>query len=104
MSLELCILASGSSGNAAVVRTPAGVILIDLGIGPRTTARRLDGTGVKVADVAAVCLTHLDSDHFSPRWLPTLVRHGTRVFCHSGKVARLLGERTTSPLGFGMEM
>jgi phosphoribosyl 1,2-cyclic phosphodiesterase len=90
MSLELCILASGSSGNAAVVRTPAGVILIDLGIGPRTTARRLQGTGVKVADVAAACLTHLDSDHFSWRWGPTLVRHGVRVFCHAAKVGRLV--------------
>ena len=85
MSLELCILASGSSGNASVLRTPAGVMLIDAGIGPRTTARRMQGTGVSVADVRAVCLTHLDRDHFSPTWIPTFVRQRVRVFCHADR-------------------
>lgn len=63
MSLQLCILASGSSGNCSVVRSPAGALLVDLGLGPRVTAARLDGTGVRWPDVRAVCLTHLDSDH-----------------------------------------
>jgi len=49
MSLELCILASGSGGNCAVVRTPAGIVLIDAGIGPRTTAARMNGTGATFA-------------------------------------------------------
>ena len=40
MSLELCILASGSAGNAAILRSPAGVMLIDAGIGPRTLTKR----------------------------------------------------------------
>ena len=31
MSLEICILASGSSGNATVLRSPAGAMLIDAG-------------------------------------------------------------------------
>jgi phosphoribosyl 1,2-cyclic phosphodiesterase len=86
MSLELCILASGSSGNASVLRTPAGVMLIDAGIGPRATAKRMAGTGVSVADVRAVCLTHLDRDHFSPTWIPTFVRQRVRVFCHVDRV------------------
>ena len=60
MSLELCILASGSAGNAAILRSKAGVLLIDAGIGPRTLAKRLDGTGVRPTDIAALCLTHLD--------------------------------------------
>jgi phosphoribosyl 1,2-cyclic phosphodiesterase len=90
MSLELCILASGSSGNCAVVRTPGGVMLIDLGIGPRVTAQRMDGTGVGVADVQAVCLTHLDSDHFRPIWASTLVKRGIRVYVHRERVQHLL--------------
>src|SRR5437868_3026095 len=90
MSLELCILASGSSGNATLLRSPAGVMLIDLGIGPRTTAKRLDGTGVRFGDIAAVCLTHLDGDHFNASWIPTLVRRGIRVFCHSHKADEIL--------------
>src|SRR6188472_30612 len=90
MSLELCILASGSSGNATVLRSPAGTMLIDLGIGPRVTAQRLTGTGVALHDVRAVCLTHLDSDHFGRSWVPTLIRRGIAVYCHSAKEPELL--------------
>jgi phosphoribosyl 1,2-cyclic phosphodiesterase len=90
MSLELCILASGSSGNCSVIRAPSGVMLIDAGIGPRVAARRMDGTGVAVRDVRAICLTHLDADHFRPSWLATVVRHGIRVFCHESRRRDLL--------------
>jgi phosphoribosyl 1,2-cyclic phosphodiesterase len=90
MSLELCILASGSSGNATLLRAPSGVMLIDFGIGPRVTAKRLDGTGVRLADIRAVCLTHLDSDHFNLNWIPTLVRQEIRLFCHADKARHVL--------------
>src|SRR4051812_34318593 len=45
MAIELCVLASGSGGNATVLRAPSGVMLIDAGLGPRTTATRLTNTG-----------------------------------------------------------
>lgn len=89
MSLELCILASGSAGNAAILRSPAGILLIDAGIGPRTLARRLDGTGVRLTDIAALCLTHLDGDHFSPHWVSTLGRLHIPIFCHANKIGAL---------------
>src|SRR5437868_6754593 len=101
MSLELCILASGSSGNAALLRSPAGVMLIDLGIGPRTCAKRLIGTGVTVADISAVCLTHLDSDHFNANWINTLIRQNIRLFCHASKVNQVL--RTVPTLASALE-
>ena len=90
MAIELCVLASGSGGNCTVVRTPGGVMLIDAGLGPRTAASRMTGTGVKVSDVSAICLTHLDRDHFSANWVNTIVRRGVRLFCHAGRVADLL--------------
>src|SRR3954465_4662416 len=86
MSLELCILGSGSSGNCSVLRTPNGVMLIDAGLGPRTVARRLDGTGVRVDDVRAICLTHLDSDHFTTNWCETILKRGIRLFVHSQRM------------------
>jgi phosphoribosyl 1,2-cyclic phosphodiesterase len=89
MSLELCILASGSAGNAAIVRSPIGVVLIDAGIGPRTLSERLEGTGVRLADISALCLTHLDGDHFSPRWGSTLRRQNIPVYCHVNKVGTI---------------
>jgi phosphoribosyl 1,2-cyclic phosphodiesterase len=89
MALELCVLASGSAGNAAILRSPAGILLIDAGIGPRTLAKRLDGTGVRLTDIAALCLTHLDGDHFSPRWASTLRRLNIPIYCHANKVDAL---------------
>lgn len=90
MSIELCVLASGSSGNATLVRTPAGVMLIDAGIGPRTCAKRLNGTGVGVRDVRAICLTHLDSDHFRTTWLANILQQQIRVYCHRKRSRALL--------------
>lgn len=89
MSIELCVLASGSAGNCSVVRTPAGVMLIDAGIGPRTAAQRMQGTGVVPADVSVVLLTHLDRDHFSPTWAVTLSRNDATIYCHSTKINEL---------------
>jgi len=79
MSLEFCVLGSGSSGNATVVRAPSGAFLIDAGFGPRTTEKRLHGTGVALKDIAAIVLTHLDSDHFNPYWLRTILKQRIRV-------------------------
>lgn len=90
MSLELCILASGSSGNCTILRTPGGVVLIDAGIGPRTAAKRMSGTGVSIADVGAICLTHLDRDHFSPTWFATAQKLGIRLFCHESRADELI--------------
>jgi phosphoribosyl 1,2-cyclic phosphodiesterase len=90
MSLEVCILASGSGGNCTVVRTPNGTMLIDAGLGPRSVSSRMNGTGVTLCNVSAVCLTHLDSDHFSPAWADTIISRGIRVFCHESRVAELL--------------
>jgi phosphoribosyl 1,2-cyclic phosphodiesterase len=95
MSLEICILASGSAGNAAILRSPAGILLIDAGIGPRTLAKRLEGTGVCPTDIAALCLTHLDADHFSPSWISTLCRLNIPIYCHANKIdglAQCFGE------------
>ena len=87
MSMELCVLASGSSGNSSVIRTANGAFLIDCGIGPRILGGRLNGTGVSLSQVAAVCLTHLDRDHFNPIWTPTFIARQIRVFCPCGSRA-----------------
>lgn len=89
MSLELCILASGSSGNSTVLRTPGGVVLIDAGIGPRAIVKRMDGSGVGVSDVKAICLTHLDRDHFSPTWFDTICKRNIKLFCHADRIDTL---------------
>ena len=89
MSLSLCILASGSSGNCSVLRSPTGAMLIDCGIGPRTAAGRMKGLGVGVAQVSAICLTHLDSDHFNPAWGRRIVQQGIALYCHQERAEEL---------------
>lgn len=87
-------------GNCSILRTPAGVVMIDAGIGPRTCAKRMNGTGVCVADVRAICLTHLDSDHFRVGWISTVVSRGVSVYCHESQVAtleRIVAETTDDP-------
>ncbi|HVT81759.1 MAG TPA: MBL fold metallo-hydrolase, partial [Phycisphaerae bacterium] len=79
MSLELCVLGSGSAGNSTVVRAPWGSFLLDAGFGPRVTEQRLHAIGLKVADISAIVLTHLDSDHFNGHWLLTILKRGIRV-------------------------
>ena len=84
MSLELCVLGSGSGGNSTVVRSPWGTFLIDAGFGPRTTAERMGadgGIGLQVGDISAMVLTHLDHDHFNKNWFQTILKLGIRVFC-----------------------
>jgi phosphoribosyl 1,2-cyclic phosphodiesterase len=90
MAIELCILASGSSGNAALVRAPQGCLLIDAGIGPRTAAQRLVGTGCAVEQIRAIVLTHLDRDHFTPGWLATIARQGITIHVHNRRRDQLL--------------
>lgn len=80
--LEICVLGSGSGGNSTLLRTGNGAMLIDAGFGPRTLAKRLSGTGVALADIKAIGLTHLDHDHVNPNLFRTILAQSIRVFCH----------------------
>lgn len=97
-ALALCVLASGSGGNSAIVRTPAGAMLIDCGIGPRTTGRRIaEATrdrSVTIEDIRAVCLTHLDSDHCNHNWFATFAKRAVPVYCHASYTDRLCDRAT----------
>jgi phosphoribosyl 1,2-cyclic phosphodiesterase len=90
MSLEFCVLGSGSSGNSTVVRAPQGVFLIDAGFGPRATDQRMAGTGISVRDVSAIVLTHLDHDHFNTNWLITLSKARMRIHLSRSRVKEFL--------------
>jgi phosphoribosyl 1,2-cyclic phosphodiesterase len=63
--LHLSVLASGSSGNAAVVEGPEGSILIDCGISYRQMRERADEVGCNLDRIGAVFVTHEHSDHVS---------------------------------------
>jgi phosphoribosyl 1,2-cyclic phosphodiesterase len=87
--LRMCVLGSGSAGNSTIVQRGDGVLMIDAGFGPRTTARRLIGTGLELNDIGALCLTHLDQDHFNPAWLRVLLGRRINVYVMRRHVAGL---------------
>jgi phosphoribosyl 1,2-cyclic phosphodiesterase len=78
----LTILASGSSGNAAIVRCGEFGLLIDLGIGPRTLARRLAAAGLDWNNVHAIALTHTHGDHWRENSLAQAAKRSLPVYCH----------------------
>lgn len=89
MSLSYCVLASGSSGNCTLVTchgNGAGDFkkhfLIDAGLSPRGTARRLAMLGIRLHDLAAIFLTHLDHDHFRSSWLRAIRKLDLKLRIH----------------------
>jgi phosphoribosyl 1,2-cyclic phosphodiesterase len=70
--VTFCVLASGSSGNAALVSTGTTRILLDAGLSLKELARRLALIGEGLDGIDAVLITHEHSDHVSG--LPVLAR------------------------------
>lgn len=58
-------LASGSSGNAAVLSCGDTHLLIDAGISCRRITAALKELGLTPADLTAILITHTHSDHIS---------------------------------------
>ena len=56
-------LSSGSAGNAYWFESDGTAILVDAGIGPRTTKERLAAVGRDIEMLSAIVLTHEHSDH-----------------------------------------
>jgi phosphoribosyl 1,2-cyclic phosphodiesterase len=86
MSLSFCVLGSGSKGNCTLlVLEEAGVeryAIIDCGLSPRATARRLAPLGIELQQISDVLLTHMDWDHFYPSWVKPIEKFDITVHLH----------------------
>jgi phosphoribosyl 1,2-cyclic phosphodiesterase len=60
---HLTVLASGSSGNCALVETPGTRVLIDAGLSAKRVAERLAAVGIAPEQLDAILLTHEHADH-----------------------------------------
>jgi phosphoribosyl 1,2-cyclic phosphodiesterase len=65
MGVSVSVLASGSRGNSAIVRSSTTSILVDAGISCRETFRRIKTTGDDPHKLSAIVITHEHSDHVS---------------------------------------
>lgn len=99
VSMRLCVLASGSGGNASVVefRREDGsrhVSLIDAGLSPRRLQQSLHGVGISLSEVRDAYITHFDRDHFHAGWSGRRMPFRVRVHEHHAGWARQAGVST----------
>jgi len=89
LSVEVLILASGSSGNAALISSGGTSLLVDIGVSALQIQRRLEVFGRTPEDIGAVLLTHEHSDHV--RGLDVFLRrhHQAPVWATHGTWSRL---------------
>jgi phosphoribosyl 1,2-cyclic phosphodiesterase len=71
--VKFCVLASGSSGNAALIATDSTRILLDAGLSMLQLRKRLAAIGEDLRRIDAILITHEHSDHVSG--LPVLARN-----------------------------
>lgn len=76
MTAALCILASGSSGNASAVSFDGSgrFVLVDAGLSPSRVRVRLAESRGPFERLRAILLTHLDHDHWHKDWAKQLAR------------------------------
>ncbi|MFA6172988.1 MAG: MBL fold metallo-hydrolase [Kiritimatiellales bacterium] len=106
MTLKLCVLASGSSGNCTFIGTETTRILIDAGLSARRTAERLAEIGERVEDINAICVSHEHGDHIAG--IRVLQKnYGIPVYANAGTFEGIGGEikgarfTTGSPFAIG---
>ncbi len=98
--MKLVVLGSGSAGNAAVVASGRGCLLVDAGLSARQLCRRLEMVGIGPDDLDGILLSHEHSDHARglevflrkhrvPVYATALTREALGVRCGSGVEWRL---------------
>jgi len=89
--MELHTLASGSSGNAALLSRGGTHILLDAGISCRRITAALYQLGLTPEDLSGILITHCHTDHISG--LNTIVKHWDVPIHASGETCRQLDYR-----------
>lgn len=93
LPLGLTILGSGSRGNALVVHSATGGLLLDAGFSARELAERLESAGLAPSQLSAIVVSHEHADHV--KGLRVFAeRHALPVFANSG-TATVLRNRDT---------
>lgn len=93
--LELCTLASGSSGNSLLVTDGTTHILIDAGISCRRICTALQGLGVAPGQLSGILITHEHTDHVAG--VATLVKRFSLPIYTSDGTAQALCRRVAVP-------
>ncbi len=83
--MRFASLGSGSKGNCLVAEADGTRVLLDCGLSPRETERRLARLGLAPADLHGILVTHEHDDHVGHAYpfaalhgMPVYLTHGTR--------------------------
>lgn len=61
--ISFCSLFSGSSGNASILRTDEGAVLVDCGMSGKQILQALESVHISPLEIKALLITHEHSDH-----------------------------------------
>ena len=89
--IRILSLYSGSTGNAFLISSPLGTVLIDAGKSARRLCQEIKNAGLNPEDVRAILVTHEHTDHISA--LPVfLKKHPVPVHLQQGCTYKLENE------------
>lgn len=88
MKVGITALGSGSSGNAFVIHSHDGAILVDAGFSRKEMLQRMRNTGVAPETVRGVLITHEHDDHVK----------GCRLLCNELQIPAFVSYRTADYL------
>ncbi len=102
MTLRFASIGSGSKGNCLVAEVGSTRVLLDCGLSPRETERRLARIGLAPSDITGILVTHEHDDHAGQAYpfaaqhaLPVWMTYGTQAaLAESGKLAGGVETRT----------
>jgi phosphoribosyl 1,2-cyclic phosphodiesterase len=110
VTVEVLVLASGSSGNAVLVTSGMTCVLVDAGVSALQIRKRLEAFDRSPDEIDAILLTHEHSDHVRGldvflrrhRAAPVWTTHGTwsRIDVRSGGGGELKSGKTMQIGGF----
>lgn len=95
-NLRILSLYSGSGGNAFVISTPMGAILIDAGKNAKRLCAALREAGIDEGSLRAILLTHEHTDHVSALavWMK---KHPIPIYLPTACLPRLACEASVAP-------
>lgn len=91
--IRFASLASGSAGNCLVAECGGTRVLVDCGLAPRETVRRLARLGLAPGDLDAILLTHEHGDHAGHAFA-FAAEHRIALWLTQGTLRALEEERT----------
>ncbi len=95
--LELCSIASGSSGNCICVGTDEHHVLIDAGISGKRVEQGLSSIGLKAEEMQGILITHEHIDHVAG--LGVLARrYGIPLYATKGTIDAIMGIKSVGKI------